>query len=579
MTSEPEFPSPSIVDSRRLMGPNLYSDRMGVVLELKVEGDIARRGAASIALAAHLSWALGWGEVKIKVRQEQGGASLFMPAPVDVLMSATEVMEQAWAIGEGSLELTTSLIERLRAKANAERTTRPNLAAVYYEAIERRLNVTFDDELFTIGSGAGSQTWPLASIPDVDDIDWTAVRDVPIALVTGSNGKTTTTRLLAAMWRTADRTTGWSCSDGVWVDDEQLEQGDYSGPAGARAVLRDTRVNAAVLETARGGILRRGLAVSRADAAIITNIAADHFGEYGIDSLKDLAAAKGVVARALGDRGTLVLNADDALLVEQSPTFNAKRLAWFSISAEHPALDAHVLAGGDAATLHERRVMLHRDHVWYDLGDIDAMPLTLNGTATHNIENLLGASLLASAAGVPVDCIRDTLATFGAATTDNPGRLQLYRFGGVTVLVDYAHNPDGLAALCETAKAMPAKRRLIVLGQAGNRGDEEIRALARASWDVLEFDRVIVKEMPTMLRGRQPGEVSALLVSELAALGVPDDRVEVAPTELDAIRRAFAWAEDGDLLVCPVHVDKKVVLPWLGRLTDAGWIPGAPLPG
>jgi UDP-N-acetylmuramyl tripeptide synthase len=179
---------------------------------------------------------------------------------------------------------------------------------------------------------------------------------------------------------------------------------------------------------------------------------------------------------------------------------------------------------------------------------------------------------------VPVDCIRDTLATFGAATTDNPGRLQLYRFGGVTALVDYAHNPDGLAALCETAKAMPATRRLVVLGQAGNRGDEEIRALARAAWDVIPFDRVIVKEMPTMLRGRQPGEVSALLSDELATLGVPMARIEEAPSELEAVRRAFEWARDGDLLVCPVHVDKKVVLPWLMRLADAGWIPGAPLP-
>ena len=126
---------------------------------------------------------------------------------------------------------------------------------------------------------------------------------------------------------------------------------------------------------------------------------------------------------------------------------------------------------------------------------------------------------------------------------------------------------------------MPAKRRLVVLGQAGNRGDEEIRALARAAWDVIPFDRVIVKDMPTMLRGRQLGEIPALLTSELAVIGVPDDRVEVAPSELEAVRCAFEWARDGDLLVCPVHVDKKVVLPWLGRLADAGWIPGAPLPG
>jgi cyanophycin synthetase len=494
-------------------------------------------------------------------------------------MASTEVNEQAWVLAEADSngEVPESLIERLRAAIDAERATKPHLAAAYDAAIDRGLNVTFDDESFTIGSGGGSQTWTLASIPDVADIDWSTLHDVPTVLVTGSNGKTTTTRLVAAMWRAAGRETGWSCSDGVWVDDDQLEQGDYSGPAGARVVLRDTRVNAAVLETARGGILRRGLAVSRADAAIITNVAADHFGEYGMTNLRDLAAAKGVVARTLGDRGTLVINADDPMLVELAASLST-RLAWFSRSAEHPALDAHVLAGGDAATLHDGRVMLHHDDVWHDLGDMSAMPLTLNGTATHNIENVLGAALLASEAGVPVDCIRETLARFGASPSDNPGRLQVYRFGEVTVLVDYAHNPDGLAALCETAKGMPAKRRLVILGQAGNRGDEQLRALARAAWTTIPFDRIIIKEMSALLRGRQSGEISAILADELSRLGVPVDHVETASSELEAVRRAFAWAQDGDLLVCPVHVDQKAVLDWLRQLTDARWVAGMPLP-
>lgn len=560
------------------MGPNLYSDRMGVVLEVAFDEAVADSllgaWASQASLLAEL---LGWSAPELHIRPEKGAANLFLAAPVDALLACTEVNEQAWVLAEtaSSDEVKASLVERLRSSIDNEGASKPNLAAAYDAAIAQGLTVTFDDESLTIGSGSGSCTWPVTAVPPVAEIDWTTPHDVPMALVTGSNGKTTTTRLVAAMWRAAGRETGWSCSDGVWVGDDQLEQGDYSGPAGARAVLRDTRVNAAVLETARGGILRRGLAVSRADAAIITNIAADHFGEYGIDTLHDLANAKAVVARVVG---TLVLNADDPLLVELAPALKV-RLAWFSRSAEHPALDAHVLAGGDAATLHDGRVMLHRDDVWHDLGAMDAMPLTLNGTATHNIENVLGASLLASESGVPVDAIRDTLASFGASPSDNPGRLQLYRFGGVTVLVDYAHNPDGLAALCETAKGMPATRRLVILGQAGNRDDESLRALARAAWEVIPFDRVIVKEMLTMLRGRQAGEIPAILTDELSRLGVPADRVDVAPSELEAVRRAFAWAQDGDLLVCPVHIDKKGVLAWLTQLTDAGWVAGMPLPG
>jgi hypothetical protein len=242
MTSE--FPSPSIVDSRRLMGPNLYSDHMGVVLEVTLDphgADSLLGGWAS--QASLLAELLGGSAPELYIRPENGTATLFLAAPVDALMAATEVNEQAWVLAEAasSSEVKTSLIARLRAAIDAERATKPHLAAVYNAAIDRGLDVTFDDESFTIGSGSGSQTWALEDIPAVADIDWDAVHDVPIALVTGSNGKTTTTRLVAAMWRAAGRETGWSCSDGVWVGDEQLEQGDYSGPAGARIVLRMPR--------------------------------------------------------------------------------------------------------------------------------------------------------------------------------------------------------------------------------------------------------------------------------------------------------------------------------------------------
>jgi UDP-N-acetylmuramyl tripeptide synthase len=279
----------------------------------------------------------------------------------------------------------------------------------------------------------------------------------------------------------------------------------------------------------------------------------------------------------LGEHGRLVLNADDALLIELAARLSAN-VSWFSASAEHGALDEHVRCGGDAATVRDGRAMLHRDGVWHELGDVSAMPITLGGAAPHNTQNVLGAALLATALGIPVDAIRDTLASFGASPRDNPGRLQVYRLGDVTVLVDYAHNPDGLAALCETAKAIPSKRRLLLLGQAGNRDDEQIRALARSAWSVTPFDRIIVKEETELLRGRTAGDVPGLLVDELARLGVPKNSVEVAPSELEALKRAFAWARHGDLLVCPIHVDKATVLAWLGILNASGWTVGSPLP-
>ena len=586
----PEYPSPRIVDSRRLMGPNLYSDSEGALLEVRLE----TRDDALLARLCH-EWEhfvrllSVWPgnvlapQVRVDIMAELSAATLFLPAPVDVLMTATDVSEQGWLLAEARVEgsesgaLHPSLLTRISDAVDAELAAHPHLELMQRAALSREFTFTFDDEFASVGSGSGSLTWPLLQLPHPSDIDWSTVHDVPIALVTGSNGKTTTTRLVAAMLRASGRVTGLCCSDGVWVSDEQLDAGDFSGPAGAREVLRDTRVEAAVLETARGGILRRGLAVHRATAAIITNIAADHFGEYGVHSLADLVAVKGVLARTIDGGGHLVLNADDPLLVAFAQHVSVP-ISLFSMAATNAVVEAHLDQGGNACVVREGKVLLRTHNAWHNLGEVRAMPLTLGGAAPHNIANILGACMLAAATGVPVQSIRATIAHFGAEVTDNPGRLQLYRFGGMTAVVDYAHNPDGLAALCSTAKALPAMRRLLVLGQAGNRDDDQLRALVRSAWSITHFERVIVKEMPSMLRGRPLGEVPAIFVDELRAVGMRASGIEVAPTEFDALRRAFAWASDGDVLVCPMHVEKRRILVWLAQLRDAKWTPGMTLP-
>ncbi len=567
------------------MGPNLYSSSTGAALEVAVE----QHQAAALfdrwqQQARRLAHALGWPVPELHVRPQRGGASLFLSAPVDVLMSATELTEQAWALAEQSLpgggdviDASDPVVVRLATLATTERHDHSNLAEVYAAAVARDILATFDDEVFTLGSGARARSWPLAGIPAEHDVPWEEISDVPIALVTGSNGKTTTTRLVAAMWRASGGAPGWCCSDGVWIGDAQVEEGDYSGPMGARRVVRAPEVDGAILECARGGMLRRGLAVSRAHAAIITNIVEDHFGEYGIESLDDLTAAKRIVERVLSPEGWLVLNADDPHLTEVA-TRSRARVALFSAAPTHDALDAHVDGGGHAALVREGRVMLRREGAWHDLGHVDDMPLTMRGAAPHNVQNILGAALLATGIGASVDGMRKALASFGASSRDNPGRLQRYEFGGVVVLVDYAHNPDGLAALCETARSIPATRRLLLLGQAGNRNDEEIRDLARVAMRLLPFDYVIIKEELKLLRGRSEGDVPRLLLDELDRLGMPTAHVETTLDEIVAMRRAFEWARAGDLLVCPIHVEKAHVLGWLGRVGVADWAPGQPLP-
>jgi len=522
----------------------------------------------------------------------ENSAQLFITAPVDGLMTATSLNEAAWAMPDVSADQRDALVRALTSMWQEESSRHRRAAAVAHEGTARDVNVCLDDDDVSVGIGRGCLSWPLARTPDISAIAWDRVHDVPTVLVTGSNGKTTTTRLIAAMWRASGAVTGWCCSDGVYIADadavEPLSQGDYTGPGGARFVVRDTRVEAAVLETARGGLLRRGLAVSRAGVAVITNISADHFGEYGVESLADLAQTKAVVARALiASRGVLVLNAMDAELVAL-PRHADVRVVWFAAptALTQPAQTAAafalvaegVAAHGFGAMLHDGSLRLALDGVWHDLGAVTSFPITYGGAAPHNAANVATAALAAAAAGVPVSAITQTLRTFGRDASDNPGRLMIRELGGVTIVMDYAHNPDGMAALCATAAALPAQRRLLLLGQAGNRDDTQLRALGATAWRATAFDRVIIKDMHDMLRGRSPGEIPARLREGLQRAGAPESVIVESPSEVAGICAALEWAAEGDLLVLGVHVSRAVVLALLDRLAAEGWRAGQPLP-
>jgi UDP-N-acetylmuramyl tripeptide synthase len=446
-------------------------------------------------------------------------------------------------------------------------------------AAERRLPVFIDDEALSIGAGSGSQTWLLNALPAEADLPWPALHDVPTALVTGSNGKTTTVRLLAAIAAAAGVRPGYCCTEGVFVAGQALDTGDFSGPAGARAVLRHPAVDLAVLETARGGLLRRGLAVAHAQVAVVTNISADHLGEYGIAGVEDIAEAKLVVARALqggpqAPGGTLVLNGGDAVLMAvaaRTPHVQALsaagRVALFARDDEHPTLVAlrqasiHGAgfgnsAGNSASTCGVRDGRLRWSHggACTDLGAVASFPLTLSGAAPQNADNIAAAVLAAQALGLPETAIRQALATFGAQAQDNPGRLERWAHRGATVLIDYAHNPDGLAQLLAVARTLlpPGGRLGLLLGQAGNRDDAAIVELARTA-AAARPDRVVIKELPEMLRGRLPGAVPALIEKTLRTAGLDGSRVALQADEATAALALLAWARPGDVLVLPIH--------------------------
>jgi cyanophycin synthetase len=568
-------------DSRRLTGSNLFFAATGAVL------DVVRPPPDDSWLAGwrtrveRAAARLGWSDMKFAVRVHAGGVLLAISAPSDQLFLATEVNE--WAVCAALAEsdpTRRSLLEQALAVADPEALpvpvieesaaferfgklqaieANPALRSLLDAAAARSLPYTSDETELTLGSGAGGRSYPLAALPEPRFVPWEELSSIPTAIVTGSNGKTTTVRLLAACARAHGWRTGYNCTDGVFIDGEALASGDYSGPAGARLVMRANGAQAAILETARGGILRRGVAVSHADAAVVTNISSDHFGEYGIDDLVGLADVKLSIAAVVDPAGLLVLNADDPVLRRQSDTLALRfgrtpPLGWFAQDHDEALLQAHRLRGGWTCGVHRDRLRLSCRGESHDLGSIASMPLSIGGLAAYNIANLAAAALAAAALGIPVPTIAGVFARFGETACDNPGRMMRFDAGGVRVLIDYAHNPDGLRGLLSVAEGLRrGQGRLgLLLGHAGNRKDADIEALARVA---AEFspDLIVIKENEAQLRGRAPGEVPKIIRRELKRLGLPDSALPMRDSEYEAARCALEWARPDDVLVLPLH--------------------------
>lgn len=563
-----------LLDSRRLTGPNLLWDREGAVLDVSLSPAEAEAAVASWREhIRRLLDAVGWEDEKTAVRRFPGGASLALSAPLDALYAATEVNETAWDAAVANRSVPPDVIADLRAAIGRERN--PPLLALRDAAALRGVAFLADDEQASVGLGSGSLSWPVAALPSPADVPWQRVHDIPVVLVTGTNGKTTTVRLLAAMARASGLVAGTTSTDRVEVGNEIIEHGDFSGPGGARILLRDRRVELAILETARGGILRRGLPVRRADAALVTNVAADHLGEYGVTDVESLADAKMVVTRVIGPEGRVVLNADDPLLTARAAGVAAP-IVWFSIDPEGSPVRRRLTAGETAWVLRGGELELWHGGWKQVVAHVDDIPIAFGGAARHNVANALAALALGSSLLLPTEALLRGLRQVHGTPQDNPGRGNLLELDGVKILLDYAHNPHGIAAVLGIAANLPARRRLLLIGQAGDRDDAGIRALARAAWR-LSPDRVVIKELPEMLRGRAAGEVPAILEDELRRLGAGDDAIARANTEIEGVRQALAWARPGDLLLLLVHSQRDAVLALLDQLREGGWETGTPV--
>ncbi|WP_234984239.1 cyanophycin synthetase [Roseivivax jejudonensis] len=370
---------------------------------------------------------------------------------------------------------------------------------------------------------------------------------IPITAITGTNGKTTTTRLTTHILRQAGNSVGMGCTGTVEIDNNVILRGDYSGPAAAQAVLREPTVEHAVLEVARGGIMRRGLGFDEANVGVLLNIASDHLGERDIHTLEELARCKTVVVDAVkrkDEGGYCVLNADDPLVMEHGTYWARGEIIYFTMDPENPALASHLSELGMVVTVKNGWIVLLRGKVTVEIAEVNDVPITFEGHAPFNVQNAMAATAAALAHGLEIDDIRAGLLTFHPTPAQMPGRTNYFEADGVKCLIDYGHNVPALVALEPLVTGLGTQRKIAVSTAPGNRRDEDLRGLGAQLAKMC--DAVFVYE--TDSRGRSEGEV-AQLISDGAKDAGSAGRVEIIMSEADAVERAMEEARQGDFLL------------------------------
>jgi cyanophycin synthetase len=557
-----------VIDSRRLRGPNLQTKEPAAVAEVALSPG-ERPGNAEASWRRHalrMASALGWRReaTRAVARRFRGGMALALPAPIDMLLLATEVNE--WAIAAATWELHgdeggSGFEDALaRFRRAAARDARPRLVALRREALRRGVAFLWDDDIVTLGMARASKSFAMNELPPPGKVPWGRLGAIPVALVTGTNGKTTTSRLVARMAKLAGLVAGSTSTDGIAVDGRVVEPGDWTGAEAARNVLRRPEVQIAILETARGGILRRGLGLDACDAALVTNVASDHLGEFGVADLATMARTKAVVAAAVRKGGKVVLNADDRRLMALAPEMR-EEVVLFGLST-NPVVRAHLRGGGVAFVQREGWLVRAARGREMRLLRVDEVPLAFGGAAVHNVANALAAAALAWALRLPDDAVTQALRTFGAHPADNPGRGHYEKLAsGVGVLLDFGHNAAGLRLLFGLARSLLGSggRLLVVATQPGDRTPADFTAFAREIARV-HPRLVVVWESVEYLRGREPGQVIEALRRALLEEGVPPTSLATsAAGEVPAVDRAVRAARPGDVVVVAPQIDREGV--------------------
>ncbi|WP_139920150.1 cyanophycin synthetase [Hymenobacter sp. DG01] len=367
---------------------------------------------------------------------------------------------------------------------------------------------------------------------------------IPIIAVTGTNGKTTTTHLLSHIVASKGYKVGHTTTSGIYIQGVQLQSGDCTGGQSAEFVLKDPTVNFAVLETARGGMLRSGLGFHTCDIAIVTNVAADHLGMRDIYTVEEMAAVKGVLPRTVRKNGWAVLNADDDLVYAMREKLEC-RVALFSMNEHSPRIREHAENGGLAAVYEEGYITIYKNSYKLRIDRAAEFPITFGGRATFNIENSLAAALACYCYGFDKDDIKQALRTFVPSAAKTPGRMNVYKFPTFEVIVDYAHNTHGIEKFAEFLNATEATRKVGVVSGLGDRRDEDTLSFARVAGRI--FDEVVLRQ-DRDLRGKTAEELKEIMTRGLR-LDTPDLPITYIENEMDAIDHVLATAQPGSVVV------------------------------
>ncbi|QLE79865.1 Mur ligase [Francisella sp. Scap27] len=552
--------------SRRLVGPNLFFKETGTVLDIPLIDDREKLTKLFNQEAYRILPELGWTEIKLEHKFFNNGVRFAMTAPVDITMPACDVIDFIWAsvrqfVEEGSYKTIEEAKSELMDFINEDQNLK--YRKLHELAKSKGFNAFRDKDTAFVGSGTGCYEFDLIN-DEIDNIDWSKVYDIPAVIVTGTNGKTTTVRLTDYICRYAGKLTGYTSTDWVKVNNELVDEGDYSGPTGHQFVLTNKDVEIALLESARGGLLKRGLIESYVNAAAVTNVSADHLGEDGIETVAELAEAKSIVFRTVGENSHAVINLDNSYMKTKFDELNCRKIVVTQNPQDHD-MD-YYLANSDYASVVE-----NGEFIWIEKGVkksllkvVDA-PLTVKGFAKHNIENALVAIALSFKLGISFESISNALKSYENDPKENRGRANVFEWDNKVAVVDYAHNEAGMESLLSMMKAYDkGGKTYLMIGTTGDR-----RYLISPINDIImkhDVDFIVLKETASYLRGAEPLELPFLTKKDLEKKGFDLANTYISCGELEGVEYIVERLQDNDVAILCCQAEVEVVIDYFEKL-------------